>query len=293
MVGLFLLQPFTATAQQHIEKTFDALRQSKAQKEVWSEHTIEKDPETGKLEGLSEIYDFQITNPQKKELVTAIEQAFRQDEAKAYSVRTGNHGGVEHYTALAVGNSNTGGGVAIGVMKGSKYIYALFLDPEDSARQHRYAYALEWVDDGDKIEGRIAKTYATTLKFRQGKTRTRTVTINGNNVRLSDNSFSFGDNFPFGSSFSTNTDSLSVFFPKSSESWLSEFNTFKSFFLKKPIGSAANAYVAHIYKLCKKTDCLDDAEKVMVIQELEKMKRAAMDDFIKQMLDMSIERLNK
>ena len=159
MVGLFLIMPFTATAQQQIEKAFEALRQSKAQKEVWSEHTIEKDPETGKLEGLSDIYDFLITNPQKKELITAIEQAFRQDEGKAYSVRTGNRGGEEHYTALAVGNSNRGG-VAIGLMKGSKYIYALFLDPEDSKREHRYAYALEWVDDGDKIRGRIAKTYA-------------------------------------------------------------------------------------------------------------------------------------
>ena len=76
MVGLFLLLPFTATAQQQIEKAFEALRQSKAQKEVWSEHTIEKDPETGKLEGLSDIYDFLITDPQNKNLVNAIEQAF-------------------------------------------------------------------------------------------------------------------------------------------------------------------------------------------------------------------------
>ena len=85
MIGLFLLLPFTATAQQQIEKTFDALRQSKAQKEVWSEHTIEKDPETGKLEGLSDIYDFLITDPQNKNLVNAIEQAFHQDEGKAYN----------------------------------------------------------------------------------------------------------------------------------------------------------------------------------------------------------------
>ena len=116
MVGLYLLLPFTATAQQQIEKTFDALRQSKAQKEVWSERAIEKDPETGKLKGLSDIYDFLIMNPQNKNLVTAIEQAFRQDEGKAYSVKTGNRGGEEHYTTLAVGNSNTGG-VAIGLMK--------------------------------------------------------------------------------------------------------------------------------------------------------------------------------
>ena len=196
MVGLFLLLPFTATAQQQIEKTFDALRQSKAQKEVWSEHTIEKDPETGKLEGLSDIYDFLITNPQNKNLVNAIEQAFHQDEGKAYSVRTGNRGGEEHYTTLAVGNSNRGG-VAIGLIKGSKYIYALFLDPEDPARQHRYAYALEWVDDGDKIRGRIAKTYATTLKYRASKKLSRTISVNGNEINIDGNSFSLGSRFPF------------------------------------------------------------------------------------------------
>ena len=267
MVGLFLLLPFTATAQQQIEKAFEALRQSKAQKEVWSEHTIEKDPETGKLEGLSDIYDFLITNPQKKELITAIEQAFRQDEGKAYSVRTGNRGGEEHYTALAVGNSNRGG-VAIGLMKGSKYIYALFLDPEDPARQHRYAYAMEWVDDGDKIRGRIAKTYATTQEYRKSNRQSSTISINGNTFNI-DHRFS------------------------SSESWLSEFNTFKNLFLKNPTGTATNYYVSHIYKLCKNAGSLDDAEKVMVIKELEKLKKEAKDDFLKQMFEMSSERLNK
>lgn len=267
MVGLFLLLPFTATAQQQIEKAFDALRQSKAQKEVWSEHTIEKDPETGKLEGLSDIYDFLITNPQKKELVTAIEQAFRQDESKAYGVRTANRGGEEHYTALAVGNGNRGG-VAVGLMKGSKYIYALFLDPEDPARQHRYAYALEWVDDGDKIRGRIAKTYATTQEYRKSNRQSSTISINGNTFNI-DHRFS------------------------SSESWLSEFNTFKNLFLKNPTGTAANYNVSHIYKLCKNAGSLDEAEMVMVIKELEKLKKEAKDDFLKQMFEMSSERLNK
>ena len=242
MAGLFLLLPFTATAQQQIEKAFDALRQSKAQKEVWSEHTIEKDPETGKLEGLSDIYDFLITNPQKKELVTAIEQAFRQDESKAYSVRTGNRGGEEHYTALAVGNG--------------------------PARQHRYAYALEWVDDGDKIRGRIAKTYATTQEYRKSNRQSSSISINGNTFNI-DHRFS------------------------GSESWLSEFNTFKNLFLKNPTGTAANYYVSHIYKLCKNAGSLDDAEKVMVIKELEKLKKEAKDDFLKQVFEMSSERLNK
>jgi hypothetical protein len=216
---------------------------------------------------LSDIYDFLITNPQKKELITAIEQAFRQDEGKAYSVRTGNRGGEEHYTALAVGNSNRGG-VAIGLMKGSKYIYALFLDPEDSKREHRYAYALEWVDDGDKIRGRIAKTYATTQEYRKSNRQSSTISINGNTFNI-DHMFS------------------------SSESWLSEFNTFKNLFLKNPTGTATNYYVSHIYKLCKNAGSLDDAEKVMVIKELEKLKKEAKDDFLKQMFEMSSERLNK
>ena len=292
MVGLFLLLPFTATAQQQIEKAFEALRQSKAQKEVWSEHTIEKDPETGKLEGLSDIYDFLITNPQKKELVTAIEQAFRQDESKAYGVRTANRGGEEHYTTLAVGNGNRGG-VAVGLMKGSKYIYALFLDPEDPARQHRYAYALEWVDDGDKIRGRIAKTYATTQEYRKSIRQTRTISINGNTFKIDDNSFSLGSGFPFDNSSVFNNDSIFSYGPKNSESWLSEFNTFKNLFLKNPTGTAANYHVSHIYKLCKNAGCLDDAEKTMVLKELENMKKAAKDDFIKQMFEMSSERLNK
>ena len=241
---------------------------------------------------MSDIYDFQITNPQNKNLVTAIEQAFRLDEGKAYSVKTGNRGGEEHYTSLAVGNSNRGG-VAIGLMKGSKYTYALFLDPEDSARQHRYAYALEWVDDGDKIRGRIAKTYATTQEHRRSIRQTRSISINGNTFKIDDNSFSFGSGFPFDNSSVFDNDSLFSYGPKSSESWLSEFNTFKNLFLKNPTGTAANYYVSHIYKLCKNADCLDDAEKVMVLKELEKMKKTVKDDLIKQMFEMSSERLNK
>ena len=68
---------------------------------------------------------------------------------------------------------------------------------------------------------------------------------------------------------------------------------YENLFLKNPTGTAANYHVSHIYKLCKNADCLDDAEKAMVLKELEKMKKAAKDDFIKQMFEMSMERLNK
>jgi hypothetical protein len=78
-----------------------------------------------------------------------------------------------------------------------------------------------------------------------------------------------------------------------SESWLSQFNTFKNLFLKDPNSTASNYYASHIYKMCKKTDALDDMEKKMVIKELEKVKKATNDEFLQEMFQASIERLKK
>lgn len=271
---MLMLTATTAFGQQHIQEAFDALRQDKASKEVWATHSLEKDPDTGQMEGMEDTYDFQITEPSRKQLVENIRQAFRLDEGKAYSVSTGTHNNSNGYTSLAVGDGSTGG-VLIGQMKGSNWIYACFLDPEDTTRTHRYAYALEWVDDGNKIRGRIAKTYATTLKFRQGKTtQRRTITVNGN-------SFSFGPNFPF--------DEEEI----SSETWLTKFNTYKNLFLKNPDGTAANSYVTQIYKLCKNASSLEDVEKNLITSEILKLKKETKDEFIQHLFDMSIERLKK
>ena len=274
IVGLLMLMPTAINAQAYIQQAFDALKDSKDIKEVNTRHSLEKDPDTGAMEGLEDTYDFMITNPSARHLVDDIRKAFRKDEPKAYNVSSGSHGGSDNYTSLAVGNSNKGG-VTIGLMKGSNWIYACFLDPEDTLRQHRYAYALEWVDDGDKIRGRIVKTYATTQKFRKSKTiQSRTITIDGN-------SLSFGPNFPFDSD------------SKSSETWLMEFNTFKNHFLKNPGGTAANSYATQIYKLCKNAKMLDDAERAMIATELQKLKSKTKDDLIRQLFEMSSERLIK
>ena len=280
IAGLLMLLPTVSMAQENIQKVFDALRQSKDIKEVSARHSLDKDPDTGAMEGLEDTYDFMITNPKAKHLVDGIRKAFQQDEAQAYNVSSGSHGNSEDYVALAVGNSNKGG-VAIGLMQGSQWIYACFLDPEDSLRQHRYAYALEWVDDGDKIRGRIAKTYATTQKFRQSRHQSRTITVNGNNIKLSGSGFSSGDGVTW-SGFSSE---------KTSEVWLTEFNTYKNLFLKNPNGAAANSYATQIYKLCKNAKSLEDVEKNMVATEIVKLRKKTNDEFIKQLFDMSIERL--
>lgn len=282
IAGLLMLLPAVSMAQENIQRAFDALRQSKDIKEVSSRHSLDKDPDTGVMEGLEDTFDFTIRNQKAKHLVDDIRKAFERDEPQAYNVSSGTQDSGDNYVSLAVGNSNNGG-VAIGLMQGSKWIYACFLDPEDSLRQHRYAYALEWVDDGDKIRGRIAKTYATTLKFRQSRHQSRTITVNGKNIKMSGSGFSSGDGFTW-SGFSSE---------KTSEVWLTEFNTYKNLFLKNPNGAAANSYATQIYKLCKNAKSLEDVEKNMVATEITKLKKKTNDEFIQQLFDMSIERLKK
>ena len=271
ITGMLMLLPSAVPAQQQIQQAFDALRNSNI-KEISSRHSVEKDPDLGTMEGLEDTYDFELTDNRDKRLIDNIRKAFELDEAHAYSVSTGSNGNSEDFVSLAVGDSNKGG-VAIGLIKDSKWIYACFLDPNDTLRQHRYAYALEWAENGNKIRGRIVKTYATTLKFRQEKKQSRTITVNGNN-------------FAFGSFFS-DADT------KPSETWLSEFNTYKNLFLKNPDGNAANSYATQIYRLCKDTKSLEDVEKNIVATEIVKLKKKTKDEFIQQLFDMSIERLKK
>ena len=265
----------TVMAQENIQKAFDALKQSKGQEETYTNHFLEKDPETGLMEGMSDEYEFKIADAANKHLITAIRQAFNKDEQAAYSMSTGSHGGAESYTSLAVGNGNKG--VGIGLMKDSKWIYACFLDPDDTLRIHRYAYALEWVEKKDgSITGRIVKTYATTQKYRQKKT-TSSFVINGKKM-------------DFTGALGTLNATLGS---NDLESWLNKFNNLRTLFLKKSEGPAANSWVTQIYGLCNDAGSLDEAEKNMVIKEIQKLKTKTNDEFIKELFDMSIERLNK
>ena len=280
VAAMFFLTATTASAQKHIEKAFDALRQSKQVNELSTNRTLEKDPDTGRMKGMSDVFKFEIVNPIAVEgiqLIADIQAAFRQDDWEAYSVSTGSGGNAENYTSLNVGEGN-GGRVAIGLINGSQWIYACFLDPEDTLRQHRYAYALEWVEKDGDIRGQIVKTYAATQKFRQGRNSLRS------SIYISGNQFSFDS---FGSGFPFNDDG------KPSETWLSEFNTYKNHFLKKPDGTAATTYATQIYKLCKAAGDLEDTEKNMVATEIVKLRKKTNDEFIQQLFDMSVERLKK
>ena len=169
----------------------------------------------------------------------------------------------------------------------------MFLYNDDPEKIYRYAYALEWVEKDKKTQVRLAITYATTLQYRNSKRQTRTFIVNGEEVRVDGNSFSLSNGFPFGNSSVFDRDSTFFNQERSSESWLSEFNTYKRLYQRNPDGSAANYYATYIYKLCKKADSLEDGEKQLVATEIKRLKAKTKDEFIQQLFDMSIERLKK
>ena len=282
--------PSVLMAQENIEKAFKALL-NEENVEIKTQHSLERDPETGKKTAQADVYDFEVSSPTGLSRIKAIQKAFEKDKNAAYQYRTVSHPGSD-YMSLSVGDGKSQS-VAIGKIKGSDYIYACFLDKDDPEKKYRYAYAMEWLDKGKKTQVRLAVTYATTLKYRQSVKSIRRVFVNGKEINVDDNSISFGSGFPFDKNSVFGVDS--VFFNRemTSESWLSEFNTYKKLFLKNPDGTAASHYATYIYKLCKNAKSLEEAEMILVAHEIAKLKTSTNDEFIKQLFDMSIKRLGR
>jgi hypothetical protein len=294
LTAMLTALPSVLLAQQNIQKAFDALLNENIV-EIKTQHTLERDPETGKKKAQMDIYDFEVANPTGISRIKDIQRAFDKDKETAYELRSGDHAG-NNYPTLAVGDGRSQG-VAVGRIKGSNYIYACFLDKDDPEKIYRYAYVLEWVEKDKKTQVRLAVTYATTLQYRNSKRQTRTFIVNGEKVRVDgnsfSNSFSLGNGFPFDNSSVFDSDSISFNRERSSEGWLSEFNTYKRLYQRNPDGSAANYYATYIYKLCKKADCLENEEKQLVATEIKRLKAKTKDEFIQQLFDMGIERLKK
>ena len=295
LTAMLTALPSVLLAQQNIQKAFDELLNENIV-EIKTQHALERDPETGKKKAQMDIYDFEVANPTGISRVRDIQRAFDKDKETAYELRSGDHAG-NNYPTLAVGDGRSQS-VAVGRIKGSNYIYALFLDKDDPEKIYRYAYVLEWVEKDKKTQVRLAVTYATTQQYRtqqyrNSKRQTRTFIVNGEEVRVDGNSFSLSNGLPFGNSSVFDSDSTFFNHERSSESWLSEFNTYKRLYQRNPDGSAANYYATYIYKLCKKADCLENEEKQLVATEIKRLKAKTKDEFIQQLFDMGIERLKK
>ncbi len=162
LLCLVLIAPASAVAQNNVKKAFDKLIDSK-NAELTETHKSERDPSSGDLEAMSDVIDFTI--PLKNiDLINNIEEAFKQDAPKSYGFYSGLNGrkGGDNMSVSTGGNSS----VDIIAHNGSKYTYALFLDPKHSDK-YRYAYCLSYIKDAKEIRGRLVISYSTTLKYRQ------------------------------------------------------------------------------------------------------------------------------
>lgn len=306
LAAMLLAMPSTIMAQQNIQKAFDALLNDKIT-ENKTRHVLDRDPETGRMTAMADVYDLTISSSSALERLNDIRKAFDKDKKNAYSVNSGirQKDGEDAETdsfsslfesmglapvTLFVGDGKHSS-VSIGSMKGSDYIYACFADKDDPDKRYRYAYALEWVEKAKKTKVRLAVTYALRPESRDSKFKLKSIKINGNALNLEGISDLINDNI--NGLNEINIDSLISTRTKSPESWLSEFNTYKRLFLKHPDGSTATHHATSIYKLCKNAGMLDADEKKMVIRELDKLKAAAKDELIQNVFEMSIKKLGE
>lgn len=306
LAAMLLAMPSTIMAQQNIQKAFDALLNDKIT-ENKTRHVLDRDPETGRMTAMADVYDLTISSSSALERLNDIRKAFDKDKKNAYSVNSGirqkdgedaetdSFSGLFESMGLAPVTLFVGDGkhssVSIGSMKGSDYIYACFADKDDPDKRYRYAYALEWVEKAKKTKVRLAVTYALRPESRDSKFKLKSIKINGNALNLEGISDLINDNI--NGLNDINIDSLISTRTKSPESWLSEFNTYKRLFLKHPDGSTATHHATSIYKLCKNAGMLDADEKKMVIRELDKLKAAAKDELIQNVFEMSIKKLGE
>ena len=293
---MLLAMPSTMMAQQNIKKAFDALLNEKITDNRAS-HVLDRDPETGRMTAMADVYDFTISSKSALERLDDVRKAFEIDKKDAYSINSGirEKGGedteVEPFSSLfeSLGfpsvSLSVGDGkhpsVSIGTMKGSDYIYACFADKDDPEHRYRYAYALEWVEKAKKTKVRLAVTYALRPEARDNskgkkKHNATRIIVNGKDISL--------DGI---------RDSLLMKRNQSPESWLSEFNNYKRLFLKNPDGATATHYATSIYSLCKKSAMLEPEEKKLVINELTKLKAAAKDELIQNIFEMSVKKLKE
>jgi hypothetical protein len=199
LAAMLLAMPSTIMAQQNIKKAFDALLNEKIT-ENRANHVLDRDPETGRMTAMADVYDFTISSKSALERLDDVRKAFEIDKKDAYSVNSGirekggEDGELESFASLFenigfpsvslfVGDGKHSS-VSIGTMKGSDYIYACFADKDDPEHRYRYAYALEWVEKAKKTKVRLAVTYALRPEARDSsygkkKSKVSRIIVNG------------------------------------------------------------------------------------------------------------------
>lgn len=282
-VGIIMMLPLASMAQENIKKAFDAIINDNSL-EISTTHKLNKDPETGKKKGQLDVYEFTIPIA-KKQMVKDVERAFDKDMDKAYTVNSGNPGKTEYdYASLAVGG---GSSYMLGAIKGSRYIYALFMDPMDEEKIYRYAYVMEWKEGKSEIEGKLVVTYATTAQYRSKSNEDNMMDrVEQLKKRATELKKRYG--LPSVSAGDNNV----VVVVDNAHVWMTKFQMFKKWFLEAK-GDRKNSQALNIYHLCKDVSSLNAEEKELIFGELQNLKKNAEDELTLKMFDMSIEQLKK
>ena len=276
-VGIMLMLPLALQAQENIKKAFDVLINDNSA-DVSTTHKLNRDPQTGKKEGQLDVYEFTIPVTQKQ-LVKNIERSFEKDQNQAYSINSGSPGKSDYaYESIAVGGSSS---YMFGEIKGSRFIYALFLDPMDKEKIYRYAYAMEWKEGQSKIQGKLVVTYATTLKYRNQQNKRNTL----NSLKIPTETRSINID---GKGLDFSMDQIG----RGAHVWLGGFQLFKKWFLASE-GERASSIALQINEQCKDTKCLNAEEKKQIIDEIQELKKNTNDELMLKMFDMSIDQLKK
>ena len=143
----------TAVAQTNLNAAFDAIIKCRDAR-IDERHSLEKDPSTNVKTGQSDVYQFELP-ASKMNLVKNVIAAFGKDSEKAYSINSGTSRPSDPQIALAVGDDNNSGERI--TEPGYEYAYATFLAPksEDPSGIYRYAYGVNYKEEGGKVRGTL------------------------------------------------------------------------------------------------------------------------------------------
>ncbi|MBR5062398.1 MAG: hypothetical protein IKX24_09710 [Prevotella sp.] len=162
------LATMTATAQENVKNAFNEFI---ASKKVIVTKTISEERDFTKanrpLIAKADVYSFTLKKKDRK-FIDEVLAAFEKDRSNeyVYTVLThnGGHGVPTNARELLVGKDRKKS-VYIGMNDVESWQLLCLLDPADSSRTHRYAYAIEWNDDAKqvqltgKIRGKLVITY--------------------------------------------------------------------------------------------------------------------------------------
>jgi len=267
---MLTILPLVATAQEHIENAFADFLKMKGI--TYSEtHSKNSNPETGQRIGMMDAYSFKAAkwNPS---LLDQIKKAIRQDSEQAYQEVWAMDEEMQGNVTQRKIMYNEDDGIHIG-MEYPNYILICFTDEKQSG--FRYAYVVEWGEENG--QGRLIKAYAPLPNKKKSSVR----------------AFSIPDisseTFEIPSDFSWPQTSQQM----SSSSWLTKFGIYKKSFQDKPKDVTATAFATKIYELCKDCGSLNDTERTMVTEQIEKLIPLTKDDMIQNLFKSAIENLKK